>query len=372
MSFRWRRGQSAALPHRNYSAETIKPEKDNALFCRRTLIAYIIGLTALSFSSPGMAIERQPISVVATFSILGDMVKRIGGEHIVVTTLVGPGGDAHVFQPTPAAARDVSEADILIVNGLGFEGWLDRLIDASDFNGIRVAATQGIEPLAYEEGGHHEEGEGHKDEAHGENAHKASDGHEDHAEEEKKHGHGAYDPHAWQNLSNAVHYVDAITAALAQVDPAQAGDFYRNRASYVAEINALDAEIRAIVANLPASRRTVVTSHDAFQYFGLDYGIRFLAPQGLSTESEASAQDVARMIRQIRHDGVAAVFLEDVGDGRLLQRIADETGAAIGGILYPGALSGPDGPAATYLDMMRHNANTISAGLSPDHPLNIR
>ena len=119
------------------------------------------------------------------------------------------------------------------------------------------------------------------------------------------------------------------------------------------------------MAALPADRRTVVTSHDAFQYFGRDYGLTFLAPQGLSTESEASAKDVARLIQQIRERGIRAVFVENVADPRLLERIADETGATIGGTLYPGALSGPDGPAPTYLDMMRHNATTLAQALTP-------
>ena len=160
-------------------------------------------------------------------------------------------------------------------------------------------------------------------------------------------------------------YVDNITAALAQADPVNASDFYQNRAAYIAEIETLDAEIREILAGIPADRRTVVTSHDAFQYFGRDYGLEFVAPQGLSTESEASAKDVARLIRQIHEWGIRAVFIENIGDSRLLRRIADETGAVIGGTLYPGALSGPDGPAPTYLDMIRHNATTLAQALAP-------
>ena len=176
--------------------------------------------------------------------------------------------------------------------------------------------------------------------------------------------HGAFDPHAWQSLSHAVAYVDNITAALIDADPDNAAGFEQNRADYVAEIEALDAEIREIVANLPADRRTVVTSHDAFQYFGQEYGLTFLAPQGLSTESEASAKDVAGLIERIREDDISAVFIENITDARLLEQIADETGAVIGGTLYPGALSGPDGPAPTYLDMMRHNATTLAQALS--------
>ena len=355
---------------------------------RRCLLKSATALVVLSLAAPAIAQSNEPIPVVATFSILGDMVERIGGEHVAVTTLVGPNGDTHVYQPTPAAARAVSEAQILVVNGLDFEGWLDRLIDASDFEGMRVVATAGIEPIAFddahghgdahsehaEEAGHDHDHEDHAGEAghdhdhdHDEHAEAGHDhDHEDHADAagHDHHHHGAFDPHAWQSLGNAVAYVDNITAALTQADPANAADFYQNRAAYVAEIEALDAEIREIVENLPADRRTVVTSHDAFQYFGRDYGLTFLAPQGLSTESEASAQDVARLIERIRDEGISAVFLENITDGRLLEQIANETGATIGGTLYPGALSGPDGPAPTYLDMMRHNATTLALALS--------
>ena len=304
---------------------------------------------ALAPAGPAAAQTGRPIPVVATFSILGDMVKRIGGEHVAVTTLVGPDGDTHVYRPTPADARAVSEAKILVVNGLQFEGWLDRLIDASDFRGVRVVATDGIEPIAFEEGGHDDHA-----------GHAGHAGHEGHG-----HDHGAFDPHAWQSVRNATVYAHNIAVALAKADPAKAGAFDRNRAAYLDRLEALDAEIDRIVAKLPAGRRTVVTSHDAFQYFGRRYGLTFIAPQGLSTESEASAKDVARLVRQIRAEGIRAVFVENITDSRLLTRIAEETGARIGGTLYPGALSGPDGPAPTYLDMMRHNAKTIAKALAP-------
>ncbi|MDE0378151.1 MAG: metal ABC transporter substrate-binding protein [Rhodospirillales bacterium] len=329
---------------------------------RRVLLtSAAAAVLALSLAAPSVARSDGPMPVVATFSVLGDMAKRIGGEHVAVTTLVGPDGDAHVYQPTPADARAVSEATILVANGLQFEGWLDRLIDASDFDGMRVVATDGIEPIAFDDehddehdnGGHDEHAEaGHDDEEHVE------------GDDHDHHHHGAFDPHAWQSLGHAVAYVDNITAGLAQADPANAADFYQNRAAYVAEIEALDAEIREIVAGLSADQRIVVTSHDAFQYFGRGYGLTFLAPQGLSTESEASAKDVARLIQQIRERGIRAVFIENIGDSRLLEQIADETGAVIGGTLYPDALSGPDGPAPTYLDMMRHNATTLARALA--------
>ena len=339
---------------------------------RRSLLRSAIAFAALCLATPAAAQSDGPIPVVATFSILGDMVERIGGEQVAVTTLVGPDGDVHVYQPTPAAARAVSEAKILVVNGLEFEGWLDRLIDASDFRGLRVVATDGVAPIPYEDDHDEEEHaaeEGHDhDHDHEKHAAKEEHDHDHEAHEEAgahdHHHHGAFDPHAWQSPANAVIYVDNITAALAKAYPENAETFYRNRAAYVAEIEALDAEIRAIVGALPKDRRTIVTSHDAFQYFGRDYGLTFLAPQGLSTESEASAQDVARLIEQMRDQRISAVFVENITDSRLLEQIAKETGATIGGTLYPGALSGPGGPAATYLDMMRHNATTLAQALS--------
>ena len=375
---------------------------------RRAILNSVTTLLVLAFAAPVAAHSDEAIRVVATFSILGDMAKRVGGEHVDVTTLVGPDGDTHVYQPTPADARAVSEAEVLIVNGLEFEGWLDRLIDASEFDGVRVVATHGIEPLPAEHGAHdeHMEDEEHDEHAehddhgmetaadehddHGDHDHAEHDDHDEHMEDEEhdehaehddhaeddehamhddhaedEHHHGAFDPHAWQSLRHATVYVDNIAAALSKVDPDNAGTYYQNRAAYVDELEALDAEIHELVAGLPEGSRTVVTSHDAFQYFGHDYGLTFIAPQGVSTESEVSAQDVARLILQIRDLGIRAVFIENIADSRLLERIAEETGAVIGGTLYPGALSGPDGPAPTYLDMMRHNATTLAQALAP-------
>ena len=334
------------------------------MITRRVLLKSTAVAAALTVLAPALAESDEPIRVVATFSILGDMVSRIGGEHVAVTTLVGPDGDTHVYRPTPAAARAVSEADVLVVNGLDFEGWLDRLVETANFDGVRVVATAGIDPITFEDD--------HGDDHDGDHDHEESNAAEDHGEEHDAHGdehedhaHGAFDPHAWQSLRHAVTYVDNVTLALANVSPESASTFYRSRALYVAEIEALDAEIRSLLAELPDGARTIVTSHDAFQYFGRDYGLAFIAPQGLSTESEASAKDVVRLIELIRKQGIRAVFLENIADPRLLKRIADETGATIGGTLYPGALSGPEGPAPTYLDMMRHNARTLAQALAP-------
>ena len=313
----------------------------------RSVFASATAIVTFSLTVPTVSWAEQPIPVVATFSILGDMVERIGGEHIALTTLVGPDGDAHVYQPTPKAARSVAEADVLFMNGLEFEGWLERLAEAASFNGAMVVATNGIVPIAFEE--HEDEHEEHDD-------HKE---HDDHA----GHDHGTFDPHAWQSLDNAVIYANNIAAGLAQADPANASAYYTNRAAFVTEILALKSDVDAMMAGLPADKRTVVTPHDAFGYFAAAYDLTFEAPQGMSTESEVSAADVAALITQIRRDSISAVFIESITDNRMMEQIANETGATIGGTLYSDALSGETGPASTYLDMIRHNATTLSDAL---------
>ena len=320
----------------------------------RSVFASATALATLSFTIPTASWAEQPIPVVATFSILGDMVERIGGEHIELTTLVGPDGDAHVYQPTPKAARSVAEADVLFMNGLEFEGWLERLAEAASFDGSMVVATTGVVPIAFEE---------HEDDDHGEH-----DDHEEHDDQKEQddhagHDHGTFDPHAWQSLDNAVIYANNIAAGLAQADPANASAYYTNRAAFVTEIEALKSDVDAMMAALPADKRTVVTPHDAFGYFAEAYNLTFEAPQGMSTESEVSAADVAALITQIRRESISAVFIESITDNRMMEQIANETGATIGGTLYSDALSGETGPASTYLDMMRHNATTLSDAL---------
>ncbi|MCY3981262.1 MAG: metal ABC transporter substrate-binding protein [Alphaproteobacteria bacterium] len=342
----------------------------NMLISASALIGFSLAAPAPTWSADG------PVPVVATFSVLGDMVKRIGGDRVAVTTLVGADGDTHVYQPTPADARAVSQAEVLVFNGLEFEGWLDRLVDASSFGGIRVVATDGIQPIRLEDDDEHHDDHGEDDDHGHKDDHAAKDDHDhghkdDHAAKDDHgdgdhhgHHHGVFDPHAWHDLAKAVVYVDNITAALARTDPANASTYYGNRATYVAEIEALDAEIREKIAGLPEDRRTVVTPHDAFGYYAEAYGLRFIAPQGLSTESEPSAGGVAALIRQIREEEITAVFVESLTDPRLIRQIADETGASIGGTVYSDALSGPDGPASTYLDMMRHNSGKFAEALS--------
>ena len=318
----------------------------------RSTLKSATALAAFTLSFPMASWAEEPITVVATFSILGDMVERIGGEHIALTTLVGSDGDSHVYQPTPKAARSVAESDVLFLNGLDFEGWLERLAEAASFDGAMVVATNGVVPIAFDD---HDD---HDDEKHDDH-----DDHDDHNDEKHDdhagHDHGAFDPHAWQSLENAVIYANNIAAGLAQADPENAGDYYANRAAFVAEVEMLSADIEAMMKSLPADKRTVVTPHDAFGYFAATYDLTFVAPQGMSTESEVSAGDVAALITQIREESISAVFIESITDNRMMEQIANETGATIGGTLYSDALSAKSGPASTYLDMMRHNATTL-------------
>lgn len=324
------------------------------MLTRRLAVAGALALgLSLPLALPAAAQEAaKKIPVVASFSILGDFVKEVGGDRVSVTTLVGPNGDAHVFQPAPADAKKVAAAQIVFVNGLGFEGWIDRLVKASGTKAEIVVATKGITPreMADEDEDDHA-AQGHKD--------------HDHAKKgEHDHDHGGTDPHAWQSVANAEIYVANIRDALIAADPAGKAAYEANASAYTAKLEALDAQVKAAMAAIPESRRRIITSHDAFGYFGAAYGIEFIAPQGVSTESEASAKDVARIIRQIKAENIPAVFMENISDPRLVKRIAKETQAKIGGELFSDALSDDKGPASTYIDMMKNNITQLSSALS--------
>lgn len=230
-----------------------------------------------------------------------------------------------------ADAKKLADAQIVFTNGLGFEGWIARLVKSSATKATVVIATKGIKPL------------------------KPAGGH--------GHSHDSGDPHAWQSVANAKVYVANIRDALAASDPANKSVYETNAAAYLGKLDQLDKDVREAIARIPAERRRIITTHDAFGYFRAAYGVEFVAPQGVSTDSEASAKDVARIITQIRKQKIPAVFLENVSDPRLLKRIADETGARLGGILYSDALTGEKGMAPTYIDMMRHNIRALSAAL---------
>ena len=293
-------------------------------------------MSALMAALPAFAAE--PLEVVTTFSILGDITQRVGGDRIRVHTLVGPNEDAHVYQPTPADAKALAQARLVVVNGLAFEGWLERLIKSSGYRGKVATASHGIRTL--------------KRHDHDDDNHQGDDDR-----------HGEFDPHAWQDLSNALVYADNIGKALGEIDPAGKAIYQAHAKKYAQEIRALDTELRETFRSIPKSRLKVVTTHDAFGYFARAYGVNFIAAVGINTDAEPSAGDIGRIIKQIRREKIPAVFIESISDSRLLDRIRQESGAKIGGTLYSDALSKADGPAATYLDMMKQNARTLANAL---------
>ena len=296
------------------------------MLSRRNLLQSVAATTLLSTRAARAA--ATPLKVTATFSILGDLVKQVGGDLVEVSTLVGPNGDAHVFEPSPADSKRLGASAVIVVNGLGLEGWLARLIKTSGAKAPEVVASNGVKPLA-----------GIGDER------------------------GKSDPHAWQDIGNAKIYVANIRDGLAAADPASKETYAANATAYLARLDALEGDVRAAIAKIPPQNRRVITTHDAFGYFGKAYGMEFIAPQGVSTESEASARDVAKIIRQIKAQKIPAVFLENVSDPRLIQTIAKESGAKVGKPLFSDALSPADGPAATYVDMMRNNVAAFGEAL---------
>jgi zinc/manganese transport system substrate-binding protein len=306
--------------------------------------------------------SAENLKVVASFSIIADFAKNVGGDRVTITTLVGPNGDAHVYEPKPADAAAVAAPDVVLVNGLQFEGFLQRLVEASGTKAPVVELTKGGEVLknAEEEHHHDEAAEGEAVEA-GHDQH-AEEGHEQ-ANEDAHHDHGEFDPHAWQSVHNAEVYVKNIADAFCAADAAGCDTYKANAEAYSEKLEALDAEIKSAIAEIPEDKRVVITSHDAFKYFEHEYGLKFLAPEGVSTESEASAADVAALIKQIKEDKASAIFVENISNARLVEQIASETGLKVGGELYSDALSDEGGPAATYIDMMRYNVNTIKGAI---------
>lgn len=285
-------------------------------------------LLLFAFCLPLSLPAAEKPRVVTSFSILADMTRAVGGEHIQLNNLVGPDSDAHTYETTPDDARAVRQAQLVVENGLGFEPWLDRLVKSTETRAQVIQASHGVIPRSLEEDGQ-----------------------------------TIPDPHAWNNLANADIYVDNIAKALEKLDPANAADYRRNAEAYLKQAHELLAYAKGKLGKLPADRRTLVTSHDAFGYLGQAYGLKLLAPQGLSTEREASATEVAELIRQIREQHIRAVFVENIKDPRLMQRIAEESGAKIGGTLHSDALAS-EGPASTYLGLYRSNVDTLYQALA--------
>jgi zinc/manganese transport system substrate-binding protein len=307
---------------------------------RRHHLLAAAAVGALTFGLPGHAQTTAPVKAVASFSILGDLVRQVGGERVSVDVLVGPGADAHVFQPSPSHAKQVMQAQVVFANGLGFEGWMQRLLDTAGYKGKPVLVSQGIQPIQTEEHEHD-----HKAEKHG------------------HHDHGETDPHAWQSVPNVITYVANIARGLCAADAAGCDGYKKNAEAYTGQLKALDAEIRSAWAAVPAAQRKLITSHDAFGYYARAYGVKFLAPQGVSTDSEASAKGVAQLVRQIKKENIKALFVESVSDPRLIAQIGRETGVKPSGELFADSLSDTSGPAASYVALMRSNTQTMTRAI---------
>jgi zinc/manganese transport system substrate-binding protein len=290
---------------------------------RRSFIA-TLGL------APIAAHAVAPLRVVASFSILADLTRQIGGEAVSVEALVGPDGDAHVYDPRPRDLRTLMAASVLVRNGLGLEGWMDRLTGAVAFKGKVVVAAEKVTPRTMKEDS----------------------------------GAIATDPHAWQDPRNAILYVQAIADGLASMDPAGEATYRAAAARYAAQIMQADAWIEAKLASIPVDRRRIITTHDAFGYYGARYGVEFLSAEGISTEFEPSAKKIAALVAQIKREKVRAVFIENMTSPRMAQMLASETGAVLGGAVYSDALSPPGGPAATYLDMLTHNTTLFADAMN--------
>lgn len=285
-------------------------------------------LAALAVAASFGASAQSPLPVTTSFSILGDLVQVVGGDRVAVTALVGPNEDAHVFEPKPADAKAILQSKLVVTNGLGFEPWIGKLVKSAGYKGASVIASTGVQPRKMEDDGH-----------------------------------VITDPHAWQNPANVIFYVNNIRKALEQLDPAGAATYQANTAAYVAQLQTLDAWAVTQFAAVPADKRKVITSHDAFGYFAAHYQLKFLAPQGVSTDGEASAKQVASLIRQIQREKIKAVFLENMANPKLLEQLSKEANVVPGDTLYADALSAPSEPGASYLKMARHNITALVAGL---------
>lgn len=289
----------------------------------RLILSVLLGVLLVV---PAHAADK--IRIVASFSILGDMARQIAGDDTEVVALVGPDGDAHIFEPLPADAAKLASAKLVLVNGLGLDNWMDRLVAASGYKGPVVTLSKGVEPRTM-------------------------------VDTDSGSGQVVTDPHAWQDLANGVVYVTNIVDALSTADPANAGRYRAAGDRYIETLRALDGEVRSRIEKVPPAKRRVITSHDAFGYFGGAYGVEFLAPEGISTESEPSATDLAKLIDQIKREHIKTLFVENITDPRMIDMIAKETGTQVGGALYSDALSPADGPAPHYVDMFRNNVGKL-------------
>lgn len=284
--------------------------------------------TALAMAASFTAAARIPLPVTTSFSILADLVKVVGGDRVAVAALVGPNEDAHVFEPKPADAKAILQSKLVVTNGLGFEPWMGKLVKSAGYKGAVVIASTGVQTRQMQDDGR-----------------------------------AITDPHAWQNPANVIFYVNNIRKALSLLDPAGAATYAANTSAYVTELQALDTWATTQFAAVPLDKRKIITSHDAFGYLSAHYQLKFLAPQGVSTDGEASAKQVARLIHQIQREKIKAVFVENMSNPKLLAQLSKEANVVPGATLYADALSAPDQPGASYLKMARHNITALVAGL---------
>jgi len=300
---------------------------------RNTLKLFALSALAASGMFTVSANAAEPMPVVASFSILGDLVQVVGGDRVKVTTLAGSDADAHEFAPSPADAKAVLGARMFVVNGLSFEPWAQKLAKSAGYKGETVVASKGVKPRQMA----------------------ADAGHD--------HGHAETDPHAWQNPLNVVQYVNNIAAGLAKADPSGAATYKANAEAYAKQLKDFDAQAKAQFDAIGRAQRKVITSHDAFGYLGARYGITLLSPEGVNTDSEPSAKHVAELIRQIKREKIKAVFVENMSNPKLMAQLSKDAGVSVGATLYSDALSEASGPASTYLKMMNHNLTQLVAGM---------
>ena len=300
--------------------------------------AFLLTPALLAIALPASA--QVQLKAVATFSILGDLLAEVAGDKVELSVVVGPDIDAHAYQPRPSDARALAAAKVLVSNGLGFEGWIDRLAKAAPFKGKAIVATAGVATL--KAGADH----GH--------SHGNSHGH--------SHGQGP-DPHCWQDVQRVRTYVANIAKGLTEADPPNAAHYRERAQAFDRRLVELDAWVKEEIARVPADKRRAITGHDSFRYFASAYGVTFRSPRGYNTSSEPSARDVAALIREVREQRIKALFVENMTNPGLIDQIARESGAVVGPRLFTDALSGPDGPAPTYEKMMRHNVSALVAGM---------
>ena len=298
---------------------------------RRQLHVALVAFLLQAGIAPIGAQASEPMQITASFSVLADLVRVVGAERVKVTALVGPDEDAHVFEPKPVDAKTILQSRLVVMNGLGFEPWMQKLLESSGFKGERLEASRGVTPRTLAIGSFQ--------------------------------GLSETDPHAWQDPTNVIIYVQNIRAALTKLDPAGASLYQKNTDGYITELKALDEWAKAQLYRIPQTKRKVITSHDAFGYFAAHFNVTILAPQGVSTETEPGAKEVAGLIRQIKREKIKAVFMENMTNPKLISQIAADTGVTLGPALYVDALSAKAEAGSTYLKLMHHNVAELAMAM---------